>query len=544
MDDPVYKIHALSQRPEPKSRFVPSKWERVAVRKLVRAIRRGDVRPPDYDVDPDDRTPKYYDLWAPNSQQRHAPFMQARFLCVVAIARSHAQQVKPPKPPLPGHAESYRPPEEYQFDAGELKEWNALDDEERTISHVPQRLDRLRNVPLFAQGLKERFERCLDLYLCPRTTKTRMNVDPQRLVPKLPKPQDLRPFPTMQSVLYEGHTKRVRTLSPHPSGQWLATGSDDKSARVWEVATGRCMHVLLFDDIVQGVAWCPNASLSLLAVASGETLYLVGGGVGSPAAIRASDALLALNPTATRVAAAASAPASWSSVRVPGAASEVGVAIKHASVLKQVTWHHKGDYVSTLAPLATSGRAVLIHQLSTQHTQAPFRRSKGRVEALAFHPTKPFFLLATQRSVRIYNLVQQKLFKKLQPPVKHISSIDVHPRGDNVLVSSFDTRLCWFDLDWSTRPYKTLRYHSEAIRRVQFHRHYPLFATASDDTTLHVFHGMTYDDLKSMPLIVPLKVLRGHVAATDGLGVLDLAWHPTQPWLFSAAADKTVRLWT
>ena len=119
----------------------------------------------------------------------------------------------------------------------------------------------------------------------------------------------------------------------------------------------------------------------------------------------------------------------------------------------------------------------------------------------------------------------------------------------------------------STRPYKTLRYHREAIRKAVFHRRFPvknkylifnkffffffffffgfqilihfrlfftfqlfvqLFATASDDTTIHVFHGMVYDDLASNALIVPLKVLRGQIAAVDGLGVLDIAWHPTQ----------------
>lgn len=42
------------------------------------------------------------------------------------------------------------------------------------------------------------------------------------------------------------------------------------------------MHTIDFGDIVQGVAWCPNASLSLLAVISDETLFLLNAAVGSP----------------------------------------------------------------------------------------------------------------------------------------------------------------------------------------------------------------------------------------------------------------------
>ena len=42
---------------------------------------------------------------------------------------------------------------------------------------------------------------------------------------------------------------------------------------------------------------------------------------------------------------------------------------------------------------------------------------------------------------------------------------------------------------------------------------------------------------------VPVKVLKGH-ALTRDLGVLDVAFHPTQPWVFSSGADGTLRLFT
>jgi ribosome biogenesis protein ERB1 len=57
----------------------------------------------------------------------------------------------------------------------------------------------------------------------------------------------------------------------------------------------------------------------------------------------------------------------------------------------------------------------------------------------------------------VYNLAKQELSKKLVTGVKWISSMDVHPGGDNVIIGSYDRRLCWFDLDLSNKPYKTLR---------------------------------------------------------------------------------------
>lgn len=50
-------------------------------------------------------------------------------------------------------------------------------------------------------------------------------------------------------------------------------------------------------------------------------------------------------------------------------------------------------------------------------------------------------------------------------------------------------------------------------------------------------------DLLKNPLIVPVKILKGHAISHD-LGVLDCVFHPSQPWVFSCGADTTIRLFT
>ena len=97
-------------------------------------------------------------------------------------------------------------------------------------------------VPAYDRFINERFERCLDLYLCPRTRKKRVFVkDPETLVPKLPKPQDLQPFPTTAIMQYIGHTAPVSLSIPsalsffaHKKGElYLAHDQQDKSL-VWK----------------------------------------------------------------------------------------------------------------------------------------------------------------------------------------------------------------------------------------------------------------------------------------------------------------------
>jgi WD40 repeat protein len=38
--------------------------------------------------------------------------------------------------------------------------------------------------------------------------------------------------------------RTVQAVAADPVGRWLATGSDDGTARIWDVATGECQHVL------------------------------------------------------------------------------------------------------------------------------------------------------------------------------------------------------------------------------------------------------------------------------------------------------------
>lgn len=64
------------------------------------------------------------------------------------------------------------------------------------------------------------------------------------------------------------------------------------------------------------------------------------------------------------------------------------------------------------------------------------------------------------------------------------------------------------------------------------------------DGSTHVLSlSFPHSDLLQNPLLVPVKVLKGH-ALTRDLGVLDVAFHPTQPWVLSSGADGTLRLFT
>lgn len=529
------EIMPLSAAPEPKRRFVPSKHEAKRIMKIVRAIREGRIMPykPPTEEDEKEQETKTYDIWA-----NEAPKPE------------HPMNIAAPKLPPPGYEESYHPPPEYLPDKSEKEAWENADDEDKEKEYLPTNHESLRKVPGYARFVKERFERCLDLYLAPRVRRNKLNIDPESLLPKLSSPEELRPFPTTCATIFRGHEGRVRSLAIDPSGVWLASGGDDGSIRVWEIMTGRQIWStkLEHEEAVNVVRWRPGKDAVILSAACGDAIYLIVPLIADPEVEAVGREILDAGWGYAANGVSNGAPkkeptAQWTR---PGSRLEdEGVLVKFTlrNTVKVISWHRRGDYFATVSPRGQSS-AVAIHTLSKHLTQLPFRKLKGLAQTAQFHPSKPIFFVATQRMIRSYDLSKQELLKIIQPGARWISSFDVHPGGDNLIVGSYDKRLLWHDLDLSVRPYKTLRYHQKAIRAVKFHPGgLPLFADASDDGSLQIFHGKVVGDLMENATIVPLKVLRGHQVKKE-LGVLDLDWHPREPWCVSAGADGTCRLWT
>jgi ribosome biogenesis protein ERB1 len=322
---------------EPKRRFLPSKHEEAKVVKLVRALRAGWLKTRKEQRKAARRARQgmggagagpsgLYLLWGEDDAGGGAGGDGD-------IRRTGASltYLAPQKPRLPGHAESYRPPPEYvpteeevrakSLASAEANGWpddtGAADgvrrdadgtpvvlDEDGKREFVPRTHDSLRRVPAYARFVHERFERCLDLYLCPRVRRKRMHIDPETLVPQLPKPADLKPFPHQLAHRFVGHVGRVRCLAPHPAGgQWLATGGEDGCVRLWEVRTGRCVRRWRLGGGAKGggaaagavvcVAWCPHPRpVCVLAAAVGRSVYLLPTGLGGEAGDLAAAAKL------------------------------------------------------------------------------------------------------------------------------------------------------------------------------------------------------------------------------------------------------------
>lgn len=220
--------HPLSAAPEPKRRFIPSKVEAKRIMRMVRAIREGRM----HKTVP--AAKEFYDLWQDEESN---------------VGRQ--DMINAPKIRLPSNTESYNPPEEYLF---------TKEEEEKAYGKtiIPKKYSSLRLVPGYDKFVQERFERCMDLYLCPRIQKQRLNIDPETLIPKLPDPKELEPFPKRLAITFSGHQTRVRCVSVDPSGHWVVSGSEDGWIHLWLLHAGKMVQSWRPKEaVVNAIEWNP-----------------------------------------------------------------------------------------------------------------------------------------------------------------------------------------------------------------------------------------------------------------------------------------------
>ncbi|KAF6777344.1 hypothetical protein AHF37_03173 [Paragonimus kellicotti] len=210
-------------------------------------------------------------------------------------------------------------------------------------------------------------------------------------------------------------------------------------------------------------------------------------------------------------------------------------------------WHPKGDYLLTLSrPILSdelhsrSVKRLLLHRLSKMSSQSPFSSTSKVSEwrQAAFHPAgKPHLFVASSRTVRIYDLVEQRELRCLRldssndylssclfmfqtvtnlllSPVvmfTFLSGIDsTHASyqsiisGEHVAVGTFDGRFNWFDVDLGNVPFKKL------------------------------------NDLLSKPIIIPVQLIRTSQAGSVS-SVHATLFHPRQPHVYTGGADGSVR---
>ncbi|ORM41174.1 Ribosome biogenesis protein bop1 [Babesia sp. Xinjiang] len=519
-------IHPVSYKPPRKANFLPSKAEAEKIKRLVKLIKEGKLVVKQEPEEPKEEP--IQDIWQESIYQVDPK----------TARRGRHHDITPPKVPLPTHSESYNPPEEYLFDEKEKQEWLDTDPEYRTIDYIPQKFDCLRKVGSYENLILERFRRCLQLYLCPRAVKMKMDVDPETLYPKLPDINTLRPFPTKLAVEYriEGTQKIVADAT----GSWVALASANAIA-IASVLNGRIVERVEGIDGILDICWHPR--YPIIIVAHANTISFIAIKLPNirqmaeePSSKKTNnDGPQNVYEKALELIRLDSDAQGW---RLVAFGPHQGISVDHVDEICHISVHPQGNYVVAVAPHSREAGNQCVIYCITKKTfiRVGNKMNNNGIRLAMFHPSEPKIILGLRKGIRLYNLKVKN--EKLESEGGKLSGVDLpvsmHLNRDAQILAVADesSRVSIFDLNVGAFPYKKIQYNGEKIVHVEFHKTLPLLMIASSTGVVHVIHVSVPDDLSKDPVIVPVKDLK--------MSELTHAnWHNMEPWLFTAETKRS-----
>ena len=155
-DDLPYQIHPLSNHLPSKKNFNLSRNEQKTINRLVYLYKNG-LMPMEK---PKKQENKLFDIWQYENEADLTAYRPGFGYTA-------------PKRELPDTEESYNNPEN--------KEGGIL-----------------RRIPRYDNLIEEELERCCDLFLSARTIRKKLDLKENEILPDLPKPEELKPFPTKE----------------------------------------------------------------------------------------------------------------------------------------------------------------------------------------------------------------------------------------------------------------------------------------------------------------------------------------------------------
>jgi ribosome biogenesis protein ERB1 len=373
-----YQIHPLSNHIPSKKSFEVSKTERKAINRIMYAIKNGFIK---LEEDEAEEKESIYDLW--------------KFENTDPSVYHPGRGYQIPKRELPDTDVSYNPPDQ------------VVNDEVKKFSSV-------RKIPAYDKILDENFERCCDLFMSARYIRKKIDINEEELLPQLPKPEELKPFPTKECVVYKGHESSIRAIAVDPRGKFLVSGDNGGFIYFWDILTAKIIKRLDVSDNIIAINF--NSSLNLVTICGKEHIYFIIPPYLEKKLKKDLNDLVnnkikpLIREKNTNTEENEVKEYAWKIPKDNSTKQRSGIVfyIKWKSgVLDNLIWHCKGDYFATLSKNSQGKSQVYIHSLSRLIHQTPFSKIKGNINSTSFHPTKPYFLVATNSNIFVYNLQKQ-----------------------------------------------------------------------------------------------------------------------------------------
>ena len=289
----------------------------------------------------------------------------------------------------------------------------------------------------------------------------------------------------LPSTILEGHTDRVNSVAFSPDGTTLASGSDDRTIRLWDAKTGA--HIRTFTGhtgAVNSVAFSPDGS----TIASGSSTTASG----------SLDGTMRL----------------WE--------VETGALIRTLT-MRHTGWVHSVAFSPDGKTIASGDATMRLWEVETGALIRPLTGHTGRVNSVAFSPDGTTLASGSDdRTIRLWDAKTGAHIRTFTGHTGVVNSVAFSPDGSTIASGSWDDTVRLWDAKTGALI-RTLTGHTGVVNSVAFS---PDGKTiASGDATMRLW-----------------EVETGTLIGTF-TGRASVAFSPDGSTIASGSWDYTVRLW-
>jgi WD40 repeat protein len=333
-------------------------------------------------------------------------------------------------------------------------------------------------------------------------------------------------FQSRVRLTLRGHKEWVESIAWSPDGSRLATGSSDRTAKVWEAGTGRELLTLTgHENAVMGIAWSPDRSK--LATASYDSAKVWEANTGRELlTLRGHQGwveTVAWSPDGTRLATASEDKTArvWES----GTGRELLTLYGHAARLKSIAWSPDGTMLATTSEDLTAK----VWEAATGRELRTLRGHEGGVYRLAWSPDgKRLATASNDRTVKVWETSSGRELLTWRGHQAPVLDVAWSMKGNSLATASDDNTAKVWDAGTGRELYQLLG-HQTPVHAITWSPDASRLATAGLDGTVKVWEAVAGREMLA---------LNAHDTY-----VWSVTWSPDGSKLATASDDDTAKVW-
>jgi WD40 repeat protein len=283
----------------------------------------------------------------------------------------------------------------------------------------------------------------------------------------------------------EGHENYVNSISFSPDGKTLATGSSDKTIKLWNLDTGKEIRTLQgHDSYINSVSFSPDGK-TLATGSDDETIKL------------------------------------WN----PNTGKEIFTLQGHDSSINSVSFSINSKTLAT----GSKDKTIKLWNVDTGEEIRTLRGHNSYVNSVSFSPDGRTLATGSEdKTIKLWNLDTGKETRTLRGHDSSITSVSFSINGKTLATGSEDKTIKLWNLDTGKETH-TLRGHDSYVNSVSFSIDGRTLATGSDDKTIKLWNLDTGKETRT---------LRGHDSYVGSV-----SFSIDGKTLATGSDDKTIKLW-